>query len=93
MRVLWLTPELPSPLGAGGALRQWHMIGRLVAHRHEPVVVAPIHPDERAGAERLRAAGIDLRAYERPPARVSETLGLVRRRRPGGGSSRPPSRG
>jgi glycosyltransferase involved in cell wall biosynthesis len=80
MRVLWLTPELPSPLGAGGALRQWHMIGRLVAHEHEPVVVAPVHPDERAGAERLRGAGVDLRAYERPARRVAETLSLVRRR-------------
>jgi glycosyltransferase involved in cell wall biosynthesis len=80
VRVLWLTPELPSPLGAGGALRQWHMLGRLVAHGHEPVVVAPVHPGEREGAERLRAAGVDLRAYERPPSRVAETLGLVRRR-------------
>ena len=80
MRVLWLTPELPSPLGAGGALRPWHRLGRLVAHGHEAVVVAPVHPDEREGAERLRAAGVDLRAYERPPARMGETLSLLRRR-------------
>lgn len=80
MRVLWLTPELPSPLGAGGALRQWHLLGRLVAHGHEPVVVAPVHPHERDGAQRLREAGVDLRAFERPAARVPETLGLLRRR-------------
>ena len=80
MRVLWLTPELPSPLGAGGAIRQWHMLDRLVAAGNEAVVVAPVHPSEREGAARLRARGVELRAYERPPSRVPETLGLIRRR-------------
>jgi polysaccharide biosynthesis protein PslH len=80
VRVLWLTPELPSPLGAGGGIRQWHMLDRLLAAGHEAVVVAPVHPGEREGAERLRERGVDLRAYERPPSRVRETLGLLRRR-------------
>ncbi|MDQ3936785.1 MAG: glycosyltransferase family 4 protein [Actinomycetota bacterium] len=78
MRVLWLTPELPA--AAGGAQHQWHMLTRLVAHGHAPVVVAPVHPDERPAAEALRAAGIDVRAYERPPSRVRETLALMRAR-------------
>ena len=80
MRVLWLTPELPSPLGAGGGIRQWHMLDRLLLAGHEAVVVAPVHPDEREGAARLRERGVDLRAYERPPSRVRETLSLLRRR-------------
>ncbi|HEV2813418.1 MAG TPA: glycosyltransferase family 4 protein [Solirubrobacteraceae bacterium] len=80
MRVLWLTPELPSSLGAGGGIRQWHMLDRLLAAGHEAVVVAPVHPDEREGAGRLRERGVDLRAYERPPSRVRETLDLLRRR-------------
>ncbi|HEX8123139.1 MAG TPA: glycosyltransferase family 4 protein [Solirubrobacteraceae bacterium] len=80
MRVLWLTPELPSPLGAGGGIRQWHMLDRLLAAGHEAVVVAPVHPDEQEGAARLRERGVDLRAYERPPSRVRETLDLLRRR-------------
>jgi glycosyltransferase involved in cell wall biosynthesis len=80
MRVLWLTPELPSPVGAGGGIRQWHMLDRLLGAGHEAVVVAPVHADEREGARLLRERGIDLRAYERPPSRVRETLGLLRRR-------------
>lgn len=80
MRVLWLTPELPSPLGAGGGIRQWHMLDRLLAAGHEAVVVAPVHPSEREGAARLRERGVDLRAYERPASRVRETLALLRRR-------------
>jgi glycosyltransferase involved in cell wall biosynthesis len=80
MRVLWLTPELPSPLGAGGGIRQWHMLDRLLEAGHEAVVVAPVHESERAGAQRLRERGVELRAYERPPSRVRETLELLRRR-------------
>ncbi|HEX2087166.1 MAG TPA: glycosyltransferase, partial [Solirubrobacteraceae bacterium] len=80
MRVLWLTPELPSPLGAGGGIRQWHMLDRLLEAGHEAVVVAPVHPSEREGAARLRERGLDLRAYDRPPPRVRETLGLLARR-------------
>lgn len=80
MRILWLTPELPSPLGAGGGIRQWHMLDRLLEAGHSAVVVAPVHPDEREGAARLRARGVDLRAYDRPPSRVRETLSLLRRR-------------
>lgn len=80
MRVLWLTPELPSPVGAGGAIREWHLVTRLLEHGHEPVVVAPVHPSEAEGARRLRQAGVDLRPYERPASRVAETLGLVARR-------------
>ncbi len=80
MRILWLTPELPSPLGAGGGIRQWHMLDRLLEAGHEAVVVAPVHPGERDGAARLRERGVDLRAYERPPSRVRETLALLRRR-------------
>jgi polysaccharide biosynthesis protein PslH len=80
VRILWLTPELPSPLGAGGGIRQWHMLDRLLEAGHEAVVVAPVHPDEREGAQRLRERGVDLRAYERPPSRGRETLGLLARR-------------
>ena len=80
MRILWLTPELPSPLGAGGGIRQWHMLDRLLEAGHEAVVVAPVHPGEREGLRRLRERGVDVRAYERPQSRVRETLGLLRRR-------------
>ena len=73
MRILWLTPELPSPVGAGGAIRQWHMLDRLLDAGHEAVVVAPVHPGEQAGAAQLRARGVDLRSYDRPASRVRET--------------------
>jgi polysaccharide biosynthesis protein PslH len=42
--------------------------------------VAPVHPEEREGAERLIDHGIDLRAYDRPAARTPETIGLMARR-------------
>jgi glycosyltransferase involved in cell wall biosynthesis len=80
VRVLWLTPELPSPGGTGGALRQWHMVHALVERGDEVVAVAPVHPDQLDAAGALRRAGVDLRAYERPPSRAAETLGLMLRR-------------
>ena len=80
MRVLWLTSELPSPVGAGSALREWHMVLGLAGRGDEVVVVAPVHESEREGARRLRETGVDLRAYDRPASRRAEALRMVLRR-------------
>jgi glycosyltransferase involved in cell wall biosynthesis len=81
VRVLCLTPELPHwPGGTGGATRQFFLLRRLVERGHDVEVVAPIHPSQREGAERLRAAGVRLRGAERPPSRVLETLRALRAR-------------
>src|SRR5207249_3780059 len=81
MRVLWLTPELPYwPGGSGGSTRQHQLIAQLIARGHQVHVAAPIHPDQREGAARLRAAGATLHGVERPPSRVREVLAAVRAR-------------
>jgi polysaccharide biosynthesis protein PslH len=81
MKALWLTPELPyAPGGSGGSTRQFQLIRRLRELGHEVVVVAPVHPSQRAGAGALRAIGADLRAVERPDSRASETLRALARR-------------
>jgi glycosyltransferase involved in cell wall biosynthesis len=81
LRVLWITPELPFwPGGSGGSTRQHKLIAHLVARGHAVDVVAPIHPDQQAGAELLRATGATLHGRLRPPSRVREVMGAVRSR-------------
>lgn len=81
MRVLVLTPELPyAPGGSGGSTRQFHLLRRLVERGWEVDCVAPVHPDQVAGAEILRGAGVRLHAVERPAGRVGEVLAAVRAR-------------
>ena len=81
MRVLHLTPELPfAPGGSGGSTRQFQLLRRLRALGHEVSVVAPVHPSQREGAERLRAAGVALHAASRPASRAREVLAAVRER-------------
>ena len=81
MRVLCLTPELPyAPGGTGGSTRQFHLLKGLVALGHEVHVVAPVHADQREGAQLLQAAGLALHAADRPPSRVAETARAVARR-------------
>jgi polysaccharide biosynthesis protein PslH len=81
MRVLALTPELPfAPGGTGGSTRQFHLLKGLVAAGHEVRCVAPVHPAQREGAERLRAAGVKLDGALRPTSRVLETAGALLRR-------------
>ena len=85
MRLLQLTPELPyAPGGTGGATRQYELLRGLVERGHDVGVVAPVAVAQREGAQRLRAAGVTLHAYERPGDRVGETVraltpGLVAR--------------
>lgn len=78
MRVLHLTPELPSwPGGTGGATRQFHLLARLAELGHEVTVVAPVPAgDDRAGA-RLAEVGIRLVAYERPRSRMREVAAAL----------------
>jgi glycosyltransferase involved in cell wall biosynthesis len=74
VRLLHLTPELPfAPGGTGGSTRQFHLLRRLVERGHDVTAVAPVARDQREGAQRLREAGVDLRAVARPPSRVRET--------------------
>jgi glycosyltransferase involved in cell wall biosynthesis len=81
VRVLWLTPELPFwPGGSGGSTRQHHLIRHLAARGDEVHVVAPVHPTQREGAERLRATGVTLHAADRPASRPAEVLAATRRR-------------
>jgi glycosyltransferase involved in cell wall biosynthesis len=74
MRVLHLTPELPAPAGVGGAVRQFHLLRRLVELGHEIDVVAPVAPAQEGGAESLREAGVALDGVPRPRSRVVEAL-------------------
>lgn len=79
LRVLWITPELPYwPGGSGGSTRQHKLIAHLISRGHAVDVVAPIHPDQRAGAELLRATGATLHGMLRPPSRPREVLQAVR---------------
>lgn len=81
MRVLHLSPELPyAPGGTGGSTRQFHLLRELVGRGHQVTCVAPVHADQREGAERLRTAGVRLLAVDRPASRVREVLDAVRRR-------------
>jgi polysaccharide biosynthesis protein PslH len=81
IRVLWLTPELPFwPGGSGGSTRQHQLIVQLLARGHQVDVVAPIHPDQREGAARLRATGATLHGVQRPRSRVREVLDALRAR-------------
>jgi glycosyltransferase involved in cell wall biosynthesis len=78
VRVLAVTPELPyAPGGSGGSTRQFQLLRRLRELGHDVEVVSPVHPDQRAGAELLREAGIGLRATARPPSRVREALAAL----------------
>lgn len=81
MRVLAVTPELPyAPGGSGGSTRQFQLLRRLRERGHDIEVTAPVHPDQRGGAECLRDAGIALRGVTRPQSRVRETLAALRAR-------------
>jgi glycosyltransferase involved in cell wall biosynthesis len=76
-----VTPELPyAPGGSGGSTRQFQLLRRLREHGHDIEVTAPVHPDQRSGAECLREAGIALRGVARPSSRVRETLAALRAR-------------
>ena len=75
MRVLHLTPELPSwPGGTGGATRQFHLLRRLVELGHEVTVVAPVPAGEGHRAEALEEAGIRLEGRWRPTSRLRESV-------------------
>jgi polysaccharide biosynthesis protein PslH len=81
VKVLALTPELPyAPGGTGGSTRQFHLLKALVAAGHEVRCIAPVHPAQREGAERLRAAGVQLDGAMRPVSRVREAAGALLRR-------------
>ena len=81
MRVLCVTPELPyAPGGSGGSTRQFHLLRRLVEKGHDVQVVAPVHPTQREGLQRLTEAGVSVRAVLRPPSRAREAAGAVARR-------------
>ena len=75
MRILHLTPELPSwPGGTGGATRQFHLLRRLAELGHEVTVVAPVPAGEEHRDAALEAAGIRLEGSTRPRSRVGETI-------------------
>lgn len=81
MRVLHLTPELPCwPGGSGGSTRQFHLLRRVAELGHEVTVVAPVSREQRGHVPDIEAAGISLRATERPASRVLEALTAVARR-------------
>ena len=75
MRVLHLTPELPTwPGGTGGSTRQFHLLRRLAELGHEVTVVAPLPFGEDHRTRALEQAGIRLEGRRRPASRVRETL-------------------
>lgn len=80
MRLLWLTPEVPDPGGAGGSIRAFHLIRRLAARGAAITVVAPAHQAQAQRAATLEAGGVELRLVPRPASRVREALRALARR-------------
>ncbi len=81
MRVILLTPELPyAPGGSGGSTRQYQLMRVLRARGADVAVVAPVHPTQRDGAERLGAEGVETHLEPRPPARAAEVMAALRER-------------
>jgi glycosyltransferase involved in cell wall biosynthesis len=82
VRVLHLTPEVPTVSGGtGGQTRQFQLLKGLVEQGDAVEVVAPVHPDDREAAEAIEAHGITLHAAHRPAdARIGEVLAALRRR-------------
>ncbi len=73
MRILHVTPELPSPSAfSGGATRQYHLLRPLVSGGHSVTVVAPVARAQADDIAALERDGFDVRAHRRPPSRVRE---------------------
>lgn len=73
VRLLHLTPELPTWRGGtGGATRQFHLLRRLAELGHEVTVVAPVPHGHGGAREALAGAGIRLVESTRPPSRLAE---------------------
>jgi len=81
VRTIILTPELPyAPGGSGGSTRQYQLMRQLRARGVDVAVVAPVHPDQAEGAERLVAEGVEVHLEWRPAQRAREALGALRDR-------------
>lgn len=80
MRILHLTPELPSPELGGCSARQYYLLRRLVELGHEVQVVAPVAVSQRQAALPLQAAGIEALTPLRPQSRIREAISAMSRR-------------
>lgn len=81
MRVLLITPELPSKYAfSGGATRLFELFRRLIAAGNEVTIVAPARIDQRNDVEALRAEGFAVHPTTRPASRMRELLTAIARR-------------
>jgi glycosyltransferase involved in cell wall biosynthesis len=80
VRVVAVTPELPYfPGGSGGSTRQYQLLTALRERGADVAVVAPVHPDQRAGAQTL-AGQFESYLVPRPASRLKEVLAALRER-------------
>ncbi|HYC76250.1 MAG TPA: glycosyltransferase family 4 protein [Planctomycetota bacterium] len=76
MQLLHLTPYVAHPLHHGGRIRSRQLLRAAVGAGHRVVNVALSRgPAETAGADALRAEGVDVRTVEVPPAPPALTQG------------------
>lgn len=80
VRVLVLSPLVPGRGGSGGQTREFHLLSRLVQRGHEVVVCCPVSVRQSPQIQDALAAGIEVRAANRPDSRVAETVAATLRR-------------
>jgi glycosyltransferase involved in cell wall biosynthesis len=80
MRLLVLSPLLPTLAGSGGHSRELNLLRRVAERGHEVVVCCPVPQAQREAVAATRAAGLDVRPSYRPPSRAREALAAIARR-------------
>jgi glycosyltransferase involved in cell wall biosynthesis len=81
MRVLLVTPELPSQHAfSGGATRLFQLFRCFLAAGHEVTIIAPARGDQQNDVDALRSEGFTVHATRRPASRVRELLEAILRR-------------
>jgi glycosyltransferase involved in cell wall biosynthesis len=79
VKLLWLTPEVPEPVGSGGSIRAFHLIRGLAARGWDITVAAVAYPHQARDAQQLADAGVELRLPRRPRAQALEAVeGVLR---------------
>lgn len=72
MRLLWLTPEVPEPVGSGGSMRAFHLIDGLASRGWDVTVASVSHPDQAERVRPLADRGVELRLARRPASQALE---------------------
>ena len=72
MRLLWLTPEVPEPVGTGGSIRAFHLISGLATRGWDVTVASVAYPDQAERVQALAELGVELRLARRPASQPRE---------------------